>query len=202
MREATDVMGDLHQGQSQSAQGPTTSWIEKAKKNAGWLIALGVIEIIAGILAIGSPLITGIAVTILVGAMLVVAGIARIISVFKADSFGSGVLAFIGGLLGTIAGFLLLARPGIGLATLTLLMAAYLIADGVSRVVLAFRIKPAGGWGWMVFGGLISVLLGLFIGWEWPLSGTWAIGTWVGVHLLVTGMSTISIGRSARKKTS
>jgi uncharacterized membrane protein HdeD (DUF308 family) len=175
------------------------AWLKQAKKNAGWLIALGVIEIIIGILALGSPLMVGIAISWLIGLMLVAVGFTRLIEAFKAGSFGTGVLGFLSGLLAIVLGGYVALRPGIVLATLTLVLAIYLFVDGLQHLMLGFKIKPAQGWGWMVFGGIASLILGLLIWRRWPLSGVWAIGTLVGIHLLISGWTMVAIGMVAKK---
>lgn len=174
------------------------SWTKEAKKNAGLLIVLGVIEIIAGFLAIASPLIAGLAVTVVVGVMLVISGTVRLIGVFKAESFGAGTLAFLGGVMALVAGLTMVAFPGLGLTTLTLILTAYLFADGVSRVIVGFKVKPEKGWGRIVFGGVMSVVLGVLIGRQWPLSGDWAVGTLVGINMIFAGWSAIGLGSGAR----
>ena len=173
-------------------------WAEKAAKNSGRLVGLGVLTVIAGFLAIGSPMISGMGVSILIGIALVIAGLARTFGAFSAGSFGQGALAFVGGILTFVAGVILTGRPGLGLATLTLLVGGYLVVDGISGAVLAFHVRPEKGWGWMLFSAVIGILLGFLLLREWPLSGVWAIGTLVGVNLLFTGFSLISVGSAAR----
>jgi len=175
-----------------------SDWVQEAKKNAGWLVALGVLTVIAGILAIASPLLSGLTVVVFIGFALAIGGIARTIAAFSAGSFGQGTLAFLGGILTFGAGLILAARPGIGLATLTLMLGAYLLVDGISGAVLAFRVRPESGWGSMLFSAVIGVILGFLLLREWPLSEVWAIGTLVGVNLLVSGFSLISVGTAAR----
>jgi uncharacterized membrane protein HdeD (DUF308 family) len=175
-----------------------SAWVQEAKKNAGWLIALGVLTVIAGCLAIASPLFSGLSIVVFIGFALVIGGVARTIGAFSAGSFGQGTLAFIGGILTFGAGLILAARPGIGLATLTLMLGAYLLMDGISGVVLAFRVRPESGWGGMLFSAVMGVILGFFLLREWPLSGMWAIGTLLGVNLLVSGFSIISVGSAGR----
>lgn len=99
-------------------------WAKETRKNSGWLIFLGVLTIILGVIAIASPYITGLTVTVIVGVSLLFSSIARIVGAFKADSFGQGALAFVGGLLTGAAGLIMVLRPGLGLATLTLILAA------------------------------------------------------------------------------
>ena len=173
-------------------------WAQRAAKNAGLLVGLGVLTVIAGFLAIGSPLASGVGVSILIGIALVIAGVARTIGAFSAGSFGQGALAFVGGILTFVAGVILTGRPGFGLATLTLLLGGYLLVDGISGAVLAFHVRPEKGWGWMLFSAVMGVLLGFLLLREWPLSGLWAIGTLVGVNLLFAGFSFISVGSAAR----
>ena len=183
-------MGDVREAVS--------GWAQQAKQNAGWLMVLGVVTLIAGFLSIASPLISGLGVTVLVGIAMVIAAVARTVGAFRAASFGQGALAFIGGILTLVAGVLLVARPGIGLATLTLLLGGVLLVDGVAGAVLAFRVRPEKGWGWMLFSAVMAVVLGFLLLKEWPLSGQWAIGTLVGINLVFAGFSMISIGSSAR----
>ena len=89
-------------------------------------------------------------------------------------------------------------RPGVGLATMTLMLGVYLLVDGIFGTVLAFQVKPEKGWGSMLFSAAMGVLLGIMLLKEWPVSGLWAIGTLVGVNLLFAGFSIISIGTAAR----
>jgi uncharacterized membrane protein HdeD (DUF308 family) len=174
------------------------TWAHDAKRNAGWLVVLGVVTVIAGVLAMGSPLASGLAVAFIVGIAMTIGGVARTISAFSAGSFGQGALAFVGGILTLGAGLIVAARPGIGLATLTLLLGGSLVMDGISGAILAFRVRPEKGWGWMLFSAAMGVVLGFLLLREWPLSGLWAIGTLVGINLLFSGLSIISVGAAAR----
>jgi uncharacterized membrane protein HdeD (DUF308 family) len=173
-------------------------WAQRAAKNATWLILLGVVTVMAGFLAIGSPLGAGLGISVVMGIALVIAGSARTIGAFSAGSFGQGALAFIGGMLALVAGVIVSARPGLGLATLTLMLGAYLVIDGVSSAILAFHVRPEQGWGWMLFSAALGVILGYMLLSEWPFSGVWAVGTLVGISLLFSGFSIIAIGSAAR----
>ena len=173
-------------------------WGQEVKKNAGWLVALGVLTVIAGILSIASPMVGGVGVSILIGIAMVIGGVARTVGAFRAGSFGQGALALIGGILTFVAGVILVTRPGFGLAGLTLWLGAYLLVDGISGIFLAFHVRPEKGWGSMLFSAAIGLLLGILLLREWPLSGLWAIGTLVGVNLVFAGFSIISVGSAAR----
>ena len=123
------------------SNGRVADWLDDAKKNAGWLIVLGVVTVIAGFLALVMPWASGVGVTLFVGLAFVVGGVARLIGAFSAGSFGRGTLAFIGGALTLLAGVIMVARPGSGLAALTLMLGSYLIVDCIFGAVLAFQVR-------------------------------------------------------------
>jgi uncharacterized membrane protein HdeD (DUF308 family) len=179
--------------------GTVTGWSDAARKNAGTITVLGVVTVIAGFLALVMPWAGGVGVAFVVGLSMAVAGFARLFGAFHAGSFGRGALAFIGGALCVLAGLIMAARPGLGLAVLTLMLGAYLLVDGIFGAVLAFHVRPEKGWGWMLVNAVIGVILGFLLLEEWPLTGLWAIGTFVGVSLLFAGFSLISIASAARK---
>ncbi len=154
----------------------------------------GFATVILGVLAIMAPMVSGIAVSLMVAILLMAAGIARTTFAFKAESFGKGVLVFLFGGVTILFGLLMLARPLLGLASITLVLVSYFLADGVMEIVAAFRFKPEQGWGWMLVGGLVTLALSVLIGLEWPFSGAWAIGVLVGVRLLFAGWSMIALG--------
>jgi len=173
--------------------------LQPVKKNAGWLIVLGVVEMVAGILAIAGPFMAGLAVTGMVGIAFLLGGGARLAGALLADSFGAGALTFLWGLIVAATGFYFVIRPGIGLADLTLVVAMVLFMEGISRVIVSFKLKPIKGWGWMLIGGLVSVLFACMVGWEFPASSLWVIGTLVGFSLLSNGFTTITLAGTARK---
>jgi len=175
------------------------TWMDEAKKNSGFLIFLGVVTVIFGVVAIGSPLITGVAVSVFVGFLLLASGVARIVHALKSKQWGTGFWGTAIGVLGVAAGLIMIFRPLVGLVTMTMLLAIYFLVDGISEIIAAFKIKPDQGWGWVLFNGIIAVVLGLMIWRQWPVSGQWAIGILVGVHILITGWSMIILGSGARR---
>jgi uncharacterized membrane protein HdeD (DUF308 family) len=178
---------------------PDAAWIVEAKKNSGFLLILGIVTVVFGILAVGAPLITGIAVAVMVGFLLLFMGIARIVHAFKSAQWGTGIWGTVVGLLAVIAGLMTIFRPMVGLMSLTLFLAAYFLVDGICEIITAFKIKPDQGWGWVLFNGIIAVVLGVMIWRQWPVSGAWAIGVLVGVHILFTGWSMVILGTGARR---
>ena len=163
------------------------AWTQKARKNAGRMIFAGILSLIAGVLCIAHPAVGGLSVTLVVGFMLIVGGIARMLGVFSADSFGHGLLALIGGILTLVAGLVTVAMPGLGLITLTIVVAIWLIADGIAGAVLAFRLRPGHGWGWILAGSISAVVFGCLLLAHWPWSGLLAVGLLAGIQMLMSG---------------
>jgi len=177
----------------------THEWVAKAKQNVKWLIILGIAQVVLGMIAIASPLMTGIVVSIFVGACLLACGVGRVIEAFKAGSWGAGLLGTAVGALTIIAGLLMLFRPGVGLVTLTLILAFYFLIEGISTAVVAWKMRPNDGWGWVMFQGIVSILLGFMIWRQWPLSGAWALGTIIGIHILLNGWTMIMLGMALKR---
>lgn len=176
----------------------TSGLLDGIKKNAGLAVIIGIIMLVCGFFAIGSPLVAGLSVTIVVGIMLIVGGIAQCFLAFQAGAFGRGLLTFIMGALTTVAGFYLFNQPLAGLASITIFLAIYFVVTGIFELVSAFQIRPAEGWGVMLFNGIVTLLLGVMIWRQFPLSGAWAVGVLFGVKLMFSGWSLIFIGRSVR----
>ncbi len=176
-------------------------WRAEAHRHARRLVTLGLLEIIVGVLIMATPLAGGLAVTVIVGLGLMLAGIFRIVAAFHADSFGSGALGFLWGLLLTVAGFHIFTNPGLGLLSLTLVLTMVFFASGLTQIIVAFKMKPHEGWGWMLVGGAVAVLLSIMVWRQFPFSGVYLVGTLVGINILFNGISTLVVGRAARKLT-
>lgn len=168
------------------------------KKDATTLIILGVLTAILGVVAMMSPLVAGQTVSVMIGLLLTIGGIARTFYAFKAQSWGRGILAFVLGVVTLLVGLVMVFRPTLGLSSLTMVLAAYFFIAGIFEIFEAFDLKPLKGWGWMLFGGIVSVLLGFLIWRQWPLSGAWAIGILVGIKLLFAGVALAAIGGAGR----
>ena len=175
--------------------------IDALRENSGWAIAIGILLVIAGILAIGSPFITGLAVTVSVGALLILSGVGQCLLAFQAGAFGRGLLIFLLGLIAVIAGGYMISQPVSGLASLTLFLAAYFIVTGILTIITSLQLRPASGWGWMLANAIVTLFLGAMIWQQWPLSGTWAVGTLFGVQMLMTGFSLLTTGSAVRQLT-
>jgi len=159
----------------------------------GHLLVTGIVSSLLGIIAIATPALAGKAVVIVIGAALLCAGIVQIVQGFRADSWSAKLPPFVLGVLTGLFALAVLAHPLLGLKFLTLLLAAYFIVMGVSKIVASFSFRADSGWLLMLGSGLVSLLLGGLIWMQWPLSGMWAVGVLVGVDLLISGISMIAL---------
>jgi uncharacterized membrane protein HdeD (DUF308 family) len=169
------------------------------KRASGWLIAMSVMFIILGIIAIVEPEVAGIGVAILVGWLLIFGGGAHLIAAFGGGGAGRVIWQVLLGIIYIIGGIYFLMHPLLGLGTLTLLLAGIILAEAVLEFIAYFRARSESGSGWLLINGLITLLLGALIWLHWPSSSVWAIGTLVGVNLLMTGFSRLMLGLAARK---
>ena len=153
-----------------------TELTDAAKAGGNRMRIFGVIAILLGILCLLAPGLTGVWALTLTGLLVLAAGIVRIIWAFQAGSFGKGLLMFAIGGLTLLCGIALVANPLFVSGVLTIMLALYFILDGISEIVAGVRLRPGGGGGWILFGGIVSILLGIMIWAQFPLSGVWAIG--------------------------
>ncbi len=184
---------------SEQVESPDAGLVDGIKKNAGLTIVSGIILLVAGTLAILSPLVAGVSITMLVGAMLAVSGIGQCFLAFKTGAFGRGLMVFVVGVLMTITGFYMMNQPLAGLATLTIILMSYLLVTGMLEIIVAFQLKPASGWGLELFNGIVTLLLGIMLWRQFPLSGAWAIGILFGIKMVFSGWAFVFIGRNVKK---
>jgi uncharacterized membrane protein HdeD (DUF308 family) len=169
------------------------------KKVSSWLLGMGVVFILLGMLAIIEPGVAGLAVTILVGWLLIFGGLAHLVAAFSGGGAGRVIWQVLIGIVYIVGGFYFLTHPLLGLGTLTLLLGVIILTEAVFEVIAYFTTRGEGGSSWLMVNALITLLLGGLIWLHWPSSSVWAIGTLVGVNLLMTGISRLMIGLAARK---
>src|SRR5262245_8511721 len=173
--------------------------LEALRANIGWVIGVGWLVLIAGILSVLAPLESAIAITIIVGVLLIIRGVSELALAFRAGAMSHGVLVAITGVIAALIGVLLVAQPLRGVIAITLIVAAYFVAAGILAIIFAFRLRPHSGWGWMLANGILTLVLGALIWQQWPLSGTWAIGVLFGVQLISSGIALITIGSALKR---
>lgn len=160
---------------------------ELLRQNRGWLIALGIIMILLGLLAIALPFATTLAVAILLGWIFIIAGIIQIIHAFKSRGWGVFLLELLLGILYVVVGIMLLRNLLSGVITLTLVVGISIFISGVFRVIQAFQLRPAANWGVVLLNGIVSIILGILIWSQWPFNAPWLIGLFVGISLCLNG---------------
>jgi len=169
------------------------------KKASGWFIAMSVIFILLGMAAIVEPGVAGLAVTFLVGWLLIFGGIVHIVSAFSGGETGRVIWRVILAIVYLVGGYYFLKHPLLALGTLTLFLAGILLADAILEFIAYFRTRKTGGSGWLLFNAIVTLLLGALIWRHWPSSSVWAIGTLVGIKLMMTGITRLMLGMALRK---
>ena len=182
-----------------SDQTVSTPLLDGIRENASLAVTAGIVLVIMGLLALGSPLVAGLSITIMVGILLTIGGISECALAFKAGAFGRALSMFIVGLLMAVAGLYMVTQPAAGLISLTMILVFYLVVTGVFELVIALQVKPADGWGLLMANAIVTLLLGIMLWRQFPLSGVWAIGILFGIKMVFSGWALIFIGRSVKK---
>jgi len=187
----------------QTSQANIEAAIAEAKKQIadhwGWFLALGILLVLAGVAAILFPLVSTIATKIALGWIFLVSGALLIIHAFSSQQWRGFLLGLLLGVLYVIAGGWLAFFPFTGIITLTLILAALFLAEGVLEVIMGVRVRPHEGWGWLVLSGLIAIAVGAMIAAELPGSAIWAIGLLAGINLLSSGVSFVVLALAGRR---
>jgi len=169
------------------------------KRASGWSIALGVLMIVLGFIAILAPWEFGVLIVLVVGWAAIFNGGAQLIYAFRTHSGGRAILEAVLGLIYIVAGVYLLMHPAGGLLALTLLLACFLLVYGVVALVLAFHVRPLRGWGWILLDAIVTILLGILIWAHWPLNAEWVVGTLFGISIIMSGVTRLMISMAFRR---
>ena len=164
----------------------------------GWIVALGVVYLVAGIIALGSVFAATVASVFVVGIMMLIAGVAEVVNAFQVKSWGRFFFWLILGILYIVAGFVAFENPLLTAVWLTLFLGAALVASGILRIFLAFNMQHGSPWMWVAVSGIITLVLGLIILAHWPVSAVYTLGIFLGVDLVFAGASWIGIGMALR----
>jgi uncharacterized membrane protein HdeD (DUF308 family) len=192
---SVDTSTDQRDGESdgQTAVPPTVT--------EGWryIMGAGVVITLLGVIAIFTPFLTGIGISVVLGLLLLVGAGTHFVQLFYAGSWRRAIWQVVLGVVYAVAGVALLVNPGLGLVTLTVLLIAYFAVEGVAEIALGVRMRGEPQWGWFAVSGVVSLLLAglLFAG--FPSTALWAVGLLFGVNLISTGVSMLSVGNIGRK---
>lgn len=168
------------------------------KHSITWSKAMSALIILAGVLAVAVPPAAGIATTLLIGWLLVFAGAAHFAFGWHTRAMGGLIWGILLGLAYLIAGIYILIHPVAGLAVLTLGLGAYLFAEAILEFVLAWKLRPIGGSGWLFFDAVVTLIFSVLIWRTWPASSAWIIGTVIGVSMIFSGVSRLGVLAAAK----
>jgi uncharacterized membrane protein HdeD (DUF308 family) len=179
--------------------GTIVGHISEMRAKWGWFVALGILMIVAGLIAMGN-LVLGTVVSVLyVGAMMAVAGVGEIFHAFQVKGWGAFLFWLLSGLLYLAAGIIAFMNPLLAAAWLTLLLGIALIVAGVFRGIAAWHARPHAGWGWLAFSSFVSLLLGIEIVIRWPVNSLWILGLFLGIDLIFNGVAVLMLGMRLKK---
>ncbi|MBE9101253.1 DUF308 domain-containing protein [filamentous cyanobacterium LEGE 07170] len=171
----------------------------QVKKGTTGSLVLGALMIVLGFAAISLPLATSLAFAFWIGWLLVGNSIVTLIYAVQTRQEGGFILKLLLFALYLGAGLLLIINPLEGVLTLTLLLGGFLIAEGVSELLLAFQLRSlSSNWGWVLLNAIVTLLIGIVILAEWPLNAPWVVGTLVGVSFIASGFSRVMLSLAVR----
>jgi len=177
----------------------TEMFNRELNRSLGWLVALGILMILLGIAAIVEPFIATIVVARVLSWTLLFAGIVRMVHAIQFRRQRGFWLNLLVGIFYAIAGILLLSNVFQATLTLTIAFGAVILAQGILEVIAAFKVRPEPNWGWLLFSGIIAIILGILIFYRWPFNAIWLIGLFAGISFISSGVWMIAIPLAIRK---
>ena len=167
--------------------------LDGLKTRAGNAKAVGIALILAGVLAIAAPFVSGISVMVVVGMLMIAGAIGLGLLAFSLGAFGRGLPLLLLTMLTLLAGVTIVTRPVAAMASVTLLLAVYFAVSGIVEIAVAFGDKPTAGRGWVILSGLASLVLGVMLWRHFPASAGMAVGVLFGVRLFLVGVWLYSV---------
>ena len=164
-------------------------------KSMVWAIVL----ILFGFLAIALPFASSWGVVVIVAWLIVFSGAFQFIHAFQSKGIGHIAWKLVVAILYLIVGLYFLLNPVIGVAAFTFALAVFFEAEGVMDLIAYFQSRGMAGAGWILFDGIVTLLLGLLVWKQWPSSSLWVIGTLVGISMIMTGTTRLMLGMAARR---
>jgi uncharacterized membrane protein HdeD (DUF308 family) len=171
--------------------------IEGLKSRAGTARWVGIALIVAGVLSMAAPLVSGLSVMLVIGVLMLATGISTALLAFGVGAFGRGLWLLLLGVLMVAAGWLIVTRPVEALASVTLMLAFYFFLSGFVELVAALGAAGAPGRGWMIVSGIVTVLLGVSLWRHFPASAAVAVGVLFGLRMLFHGLWLFTVGLAA-----
>jgi uncharacterized membrane protein HdeD (DUF308 family) len=175
----------------------STVGIEEVSKKWGWFLALGIVLIAGGSVAVGSAFIATLFSMKLLGWLMISGGVLQAVHTFRCREWSGFFVELLTGLLYVVMGFMIVANPGATAVTLTLLISMFLMFGGIFRILVALVVKFQ-NWGWLLLHGVVNLGLGIFIWNRLPEAGLWMIGLFIGIDMMLNGWSLVMLGLTAK----
>lgn len=160
---------------------------ETVKRYSLWYLIQGVLLVVAGVLAIISPIIASVAIVFLLGWVLIISGVLQAVGLIGATNVPHFWLQLISAVLAVLIGVLLLRSPESSLLVMTMLLIVYFMVEGIAKVIFALTIRPFPNWGWVLASGLVGIILSFVLWANMPLTADWVLGLMLGILLICEG---------------
>jgi uncharacterized membrane protein HdeD (DUF308 family) len=168
-------------------------------KATGWSMIWGLVMVVCGILAICLPLASSLGIVLVLAWVILFAGISHLVFAFQSSSVGGFFWKLLLAILYGAAGIYMLMHPLLAVVTLTLVLAIFLIVEGIMEIIFYFSIRNVQHSGWVLFDAIVTLILGILIKVHWPSSSIWVIGTLVGISLIFSGISRFMLSLAFRR---
>lgn len=178
---------------------PSQSDARALSASRGWLIIGGILSMLVGFIAMGSPYVFSILIAQWLGIAALVIGVISLVGAVFGKHGGHRFAEGLSGVIRIIAGIILLRCIGSSVAIITLILAGYLAAEGVIAIFGALKLRGNAGWVWTLINGVASLALGLMVFNRWPNNSVAILGLLFGIHVFLSGISNLMLGLSARK---
>jgi uncharacterized membrane protein HdeD (DUF308 family) len=183
---------------STSTNNPLIAGIEEIRASWGWFLFLGIALIVLGVACIVFDVTATFTTVLVFGWLLMISGVVQLIQSFQTGKWSGFFLFLLSALLRGVTGFLLVRYPVVGAESLTLLLGSFFIVGGMFRAIGAGMAKMP-QWGWGVFSGIVSVVLGVLVLWMMPTTGVWFLGFAIGVDLIFDGIAITSFASAMHR---
>lgn len=167
-------------------------------RNWGWFLAFGVVLLLLGVAAVVRSVRATVVSMVFFGWLLVFAGLIEFVDAFMVGQWAGFFLHMLAAILFGITGFLMVARPVISAEAVTFLMSLFFLLAGLYQLIAAYW-SHLPGWGWQALNGIIAAIMGFLLLAQWPASGLWVIGLFVGIDLIFYGWTWIALALDLRK---
>ena len=177
---------------------------ESLRRHWGWYLVEGIVLVALGVAAVLIPVVATLAVTLVLGWILLISGVIGLITTFRATGAPGFTWSLISGILGVIVGLLLLGWPFQGTLSLTAVLIAFLLIEGIATILYALEHRRGlfGRWGWLFASGIVDVILAVILIISLPGAALWALGLLVGINLIFGGWALIIMALFARAASS